>query len=231
MRLRTFVVLGAALGALYTASPARAQQRTTTTYRTTTAPSGEVVVVEQPTTYAEPGVAYAEPGMYAPPRRDPIRVRFGIDGTGGAMFRHGNDAGFGGLRGRIGLQLGDWFAIYYQATGLVGAFMHGNSGEDRALGMLFNTGMLEVTVFDMVQLGVGPSADIIWGCSEHGQSGTTCNNNGPYFGLDGRVAVAILPHMGGNRMGLTLSADVHPTWIDSDHIGLSVLGGIGFDVF
>jgi hypothetical protein len=234
MRLRTLIGLGAIALALATTAPAMAQQ-TTTVYQTPppppttvyrTAPPGTTVYTTTTPTTTSPVVVETE----ARPRRHMIRFRFGIDGTGGAFVR-GPQLAFGGLRARLGIQLGDWFSLYYQPTGLVGAFMHRADGRDAAAGLLWNSFLAEVTLFDIVQLGAGPSVDFVWGCSDTPNSSLSCSDHGPFFGIDGRVAVVIGHDMMGSRGGLTLSADVHPTWYADDTVGLAVLGGIGIDMY
>jgi hypothetical protein len=222
MRLRTLVGLGALCVALGATSMASAQQRGTRVYR---AGDRDTVYIEEraPAPYA---VQQREADRY---RRSPIRPRFGIDATGGA-FARGPQAAFGGLRARLGLQLGDWFSIYYMPTGLIGGFFD-QRDDDAMVGLMFNSLMAEVTFFDMLQLAVGPSLDFIWGCTDDPQSALSCDDSGPHFGLDGRVAIAIGGGMEHGRGGLTLSADVHPTWYADDTVGVTVLGGIGVDMF
>ena len=219
MRLRTLAILGASCAALGSASLASAQT-TQRVYQTT---PGTVVVVDDE---RAPDYRMEESNARY---RNPIRPRFGLDGTGGAFVR-GPEAAFGGLRARLGLQLGDWFSIYYMPTGLVGGFLSSRAN-DAVVGLMYNTLMAEVTLFDMVQLGVGPSIDLTWGCADDRQGDLSCADHGPFFGLDGRVAVVIGGDMEHGRGGLTLSADVHPTWYNDDAVGITVLGGIGVDMY
>jgi hypothetical protein len=102
---------------------------------------------------------------------------------------------------------------------------------DGVAGVMFNTGMLELTIADVFQIGAGPSMDWIWGCAETIQDEVSCAESGPYFGLDGRVAVVIGDQGPGTRSGFTLSADVHPVWLDDDHVGVTMLGGAGFELY
>ncbi len=213
MRLRTLIGLGVMALTLATTAPLMAQQPTTTVYRAST-PTG-TVLVEQP----------------APaPRRHLFRLRLGLDATGGA-FAHGPQLAFGGLRARVGIELGDFFALYYQPTGLVGAFIHSQEGENAVAGLMWNSFLAELTLFDMVQVAAGPSVDFVWGCTDAVQSRTSCTDHGAFFGIDGRVAIVIGHDMMGSRGGLTLSADVHPTWYSDHNVGLAVLGGVGLDMY
>jgi hypothetical protein len=45
------------------------------------------------------------------------------------------------------------------------------------------------------------------------------------------VAFVLGGHGPGRRGGVTLSADVHPTFYEWDEVALSVIGGLGFDLY
>lgn len=160
------------------------------------------------------------------------RIRFGISGLGGGQWAGGPDLGMGGAALRLGVQLGDWLALYYQPTGLIASIVDRDPGRDSIAGQMWNTGMIEVTLFDMLQIGGGPSADFIWGCDESIQDEVACANSDVAFGLDGRVAL-VFGGMGdpGSRQGFVIEARVHPTWYDEDDASIAVLGGLGFEVY
>ena len=161
-----------------------------------------------------------------------LRFRFGISGLGGAQLGGGPDLGMGGLALRVGVQLGDWGAIYYQPTGLVGSGVdrEGATGDSIA-GQMWNTGMIELTFFDVLQIGGGPSADFIWGCEETIQDEVACADSDIAFGLDGRLALVLGGAEPGQRDGFVIEARVHSTWYDTEDASIAVLGGLGYDVY
>lgn len=160
------------------------------------------------------------------------RFRFGITGLGGAQWGGGPELGMGGAALRLGIQLGDWGAIYYQPTGLVASAMNRERDGDSILGQLWNTGMIELTIFDLVQIGGGPSADFVWGCDATIQDEVACAGESVAFGLDGRLAL-VLGGMGmvGQRQGFVLEARFHASWYDSEDAAIAVVGGAGYELY
>lgn len=177
--------------------------------------------------YYEAGYEYEQPAE----AHEFARVRLGVSGVGGGHFANGPDIGMGGLQLRLGMQVGQIVGFYYMPTGLIGSIVDRPGSAGSVAGLLWNTGIVEVTLADMVQLGVGPSVDWIWGCSRDFQSEVACDSTDAYFGMHGRVAFVLGGHGPGRRGGVTLSGDVHPTFYDWDDPGLSVLGGLGFELY
>ena len=158
-------------------------------------------------------------------RYDRSRVRFGISGVGGAFLgaAHG---GMGGISARVGVQVNDVFAVYIQGHGLIGQFFP--TPDDHLAGFAFHTLMFELTLGNAVQLGVGPSLDFVWGCSDSYQP--SCTGTGPYLGGDARVAFLIGREHPTRRSGVAFSIDVHPTWFGED-ASVAVLFGIGYELY
>ncbi len=184
---------------------------------------------------AQDRVYVVEDGEYmqqAPPERPAyLRFRFGASGVGGAVIASGPDIGMGGAQLRFGINMGDMLAFYYQPTGLIGSFIDRPDGSESIAGLMWNTAMAELTFADMLQLGVGPSMDFVWGCDNRFQNEIECDASNPIFGIHGRVAVVLGGDGPGRRGGLTLSADVHPMFYEWDEVALSVIGGLGFDLY
>lgn len=162
---------------------------------------------------------------------DFARFRFGISGLGGYSFAGGPDQGLGGAALRLGVQLGDLFAIYYQPTGLIGSFTNRDPGRDSISGQMWNTGMLDLTLFDMLQIGGGVSADFIWGCDETIQEEVACAESDIAFGAEGRLALVLGGAEPGYRDGFVIEARIHSTWYDDDDASVAVLGGLGYEVY
>ncbi|MDQ3036217.1 MAG: hypothetical protein M3Y87_27700 [Myxococcota bacterium] len=162
---------------------------------------------------------------------DFVRFRFGASGVGGGHWAGGPDIGMGGAQLRLGVQIGQMFAVYYQPTGLVGSIVDRPGSAGSAAGLLWNTAMAEVTLADFIQIGGGPSMDFVWGCDRNFQAEVDCDSTDPFIGAHGRVALALGGHGPGRRGGVTISADVHPTWYRSDDPSIAVLGGIGFELY
>lgn len=155
------------------------------------------------------------------------RLRLGISGLGGGFVgpTHG---GVGGLALRVGVQLNDIVAIYLQGQGLLGEYVP-DPRPSSIVGFAFHSAMVEFTLLDMIQLGAGPSIDVIWGCNETNAGGAYCGRSGAFFGGDFRVAI-IAGHRGVNhRSGVTFSIDAHPTWV-GDLMG-TIVFGIGGEMY
>lgn len=147
---------------------------------------------------------------------DAPRPRVGISLAGGG-FAGSVHGGYGGLQGRLGVQwLG--FAMYVQSQGLVGG-IGPDRGSDAVVGGLLNTLMFEATA-GILRLGAGPGLDFFWGCSSP-QHPNVCSTVGPYFSLDARLALQVLP--------FSISLDVHPTWLAKDEIATWMTLGVGLD--
>jgi hypothetical protein len=67
----------------------------------------------------------------------------------------------GGAQLRLGINIGDMVAFYYQPTGLIGAFVDRPDGSGSVAGLMWNTAMAELTFVDMLQVGIGPSMDFV----------------------------------------------------------------------
>lgn len=155
------------------------------------------------------------------------RLRLGISGAGGGFFG-ADHGGLGGVQVRVGVQFTDMVAVYLQGQGLVGEYLP-DPRPTSVAGFVFHSAMIELTLFDRLQLGAGPSIDVLWGCASY-NTGTVCGNSGAFYGGDLRVAV-VLGHGGpGRRHGLTLSIDAHPTWIGRDVIN-TMLFGLGGELY
>jgi len=147
---------------------------------------------------------------------------------------NGPEIAGGGLELRAGIQIGDAFAVYYMPVGLIGAFIDRPFDGDTTAGALYNTAMVDITLFDLFTFGAGPSIDFVWGCSNLVQTEVDCEASDAFFGSHGRLALNLMPVMGamGTRHALTISFDVHPTvfsW-DNETVGVTMLGGIGYEM-
>lgn len=155
------------------------------------------------------------------------RFRFGINAAGGGLAGD-HEAGMGGGQLRLGAQINDLFAIYYQGEGFIGAW----STDSRLAGMLYNVAMAELTLADVFQLGLGPSLDYVWGCRDpNGNRDLACANEGPFFGADARLAVVLGGEGPHNRHGVTFSATIHPTWFAEDSVSVAALLGVGYEMY
>ena len=157
---------------------------------------------------------------YSPPR-----VRFGINGHGGG-FVGATHGAVGGLGVRLGVQVNDLFAVYVQGQGLIGQFLP--SPGDGLAGFAFHSLMFELTLADVVQLGLGPALDFVWGCD--GTYQPSCAGTGPYLGGDARLAVVLGGRGPGRRSGLEFSFDVHPTWF-GETASVALLFGLGYELY
>lgn len=189
------------------------------------------MIAQRETMAAPPPVQVTEVAY----ERPMIRGRFGVSAVGGGTVGNSLDdpEGFmGGIALRLGLQLGDWFSVYYQPTGLIADLETSPAGDfyDEAF-TLWNSIILETTLFDFVSIGAGPSMDFYWDCEQFVQGQASCADGGAFFGLHGRAAVNIGGALFGQRGAVNLSFDIHPTWFWDDSETLSMLGGLGVELY
>jgi hypothetical protein len=153
------------------------------------------------------------------------RFRYGADLGGGWMFTGGDGGGLSGasITGslRLGWQLNDQLAIYYQgdlpigfAAGSVGSYDY--SGAAVVLG---NGVMGEWTFGDILSLAAGPSLDYAAGAVCSSTLSTSCiGSAGAYFGFQARVSVSLVSQsMGENtrRRGLRFGLSSHTSVIEA----------------
>lgn len=194
------------------------------------AQTGEIEVGEAEFGEIEEEVAAgkAEGEMEAPREvegaRPGIRPRVGVMALGGGMLEDVEGWLVGGAL-QLGVQLGDWFAIYYQPTGLYAA-IDTPAGTDDAF-TLWNPLLAELTLFDVVSIAGGPSVDIYEEC----EANVACSQDDVYFGAHGRVALNLGGMGAGQRHAFQVSFEVHPTWFNDDLMTLSMLGGIGVQMY
>jgi hypothetical protein len=154
--------------------------------------------------------------------KDSAHFRFGMGLDADYLLAPGSTGiqGFGaGLELRLGAQVNQWFAVYYQPHAIVGGTLSigssvvpGTPGLPSAnlIGAVFNSGLAELTL-PILHLGAGPSADII-GVKNYSLTTGVANSFGAYFGIDGRAAIVIGGHGPGRHLGFAINANVHPTF-------------------
>lgn len=156
------------------------------------------------------------------------RLRFGVSGLGGG-FVGSTHGGEGGVAVRLGVQLDDVVAIYVQGQGLVGEYVP-DPRPTSLVGFAFHSLMVDFTLLDTIQLGAGPSLDVIWACDATNAGAYYCGRSGAYFGGDFRAAI-IVHHTGPrHRAGVVFSIDAHPTWVYDELLGTLVFG-IGGELY
>jgi hypothetical protein len=154
-----------------------------------------------PPYYGPPRPMYYGPG----PGLDRPRLRFAFGATGGPYIGD-NFGGAGGLWGQAGVQINRLIGVYYQThamLGVVGA--KGGCGLNCTFfgGIWLNEIMIDFTIQDVLQLGIGPSFDLF-----------SVNNFTEGFpGVDARIGVALGNRNAWRRGGFFLGVDIHPTFI------------------
>ncbi|AKF03501.1 hypothetical protein [Sandaracinus amylolyticus] len=171
-------------------------------------------------------------GADAPPR-DFVRPRAGFSLLGGYTVSE-PEGWMMGASARLGVQIGDWFSVYYQPTALYASLQTARDRQDGAF-TFWSSFLVEATLADWVSVGVGPSVDIWTGCDEGVLADTQidapvgCTADEPFFGLHGRVALNIPTYASGDRNAIQVSFEVHPTWFGDGFETVAFLGGLGFD--
>ena len=150
----------------------------------------------------------------APARADFI---LGVSVEGGGLVGP-QQAAMGGVSLRLGLDVSGPLSIFLQSQGFIGRLTSGPQGGS-AQGLMWNSVIADLH-FGPVHVGVGPSLDLAWGCTQGGPS-DGCIHGAPLFGIDGRLALQF-DHF-------VASVDVHPTFIDGD-ISTGIVGGLGWQL-
>ncbi|MDO9019915.1 MAG: hypothetical protein Q8S73_15440 [Deltaproteobacteria bacterium] len=149
------------------------------------------------------------------------RVRYGFDLGAGYMFA-------GGLRGasivgsfRLGGQLNDQLAIYYQGTLPIG-FAAGTLGgvETSGAAIVYGSGLMGEWHFsDLFSAAIGPSIDYAAGEICSGSSGLNCvGGAGAYFGIQARLSITLVAASAGQdtrRYGFRMGISSHTSFIGS----------------
>lgn len=189
------------------------------------------VVVQQQPVYAQPQPVYVQQQRPVYVQQQPQyvqrggRFRYGIDVGGGWMFTGGDGGGLSGasLTGslRLGWQLNDQLAVYYQGDlpiGLAGGTIGGREYGGAAI-VLGNGIMGEWTFGDILSLGAGPSLDYAAGavCAS-GSSSLCVGSAGVFFGFQARASVSLISASAGEntrRRGLRFGVSSHTSVISS----------------
>ncbi len=149
------------------------------------------------------------------------RLRYGFDLGAGYMFA-------GGLRGasivgsfRLGGQLNDQLAIYYQGTLPIG-FAAGTLGgvETSGAAVVYGSGLMGEWHFsDLFSAAIGPSVDYAAGEICSGSARLNCVGGvGAYFGIQARLNLTLVAASSGQdtrRYGFRIGVSSHTSFIGS----------------
>ncbi|UJR86255.1 hypothetical protein [Sandaracinus amylolyticus] len=192
----------------------------------------EVDVFESPTTpegveLASHARQPADAPMYIEqPAAELARFRLGASVIGGGMLGD-LDGWLVGGNLRVGTQLGPWFAFYYAPT-----FLYAGLSDSDGAFVFWSSFVGEVTFWDLVSVGVGPSVDIYDDCNPRVRGNAACSRvDEAFFGLHGRVAVNLGAGGPGERGAVSVSFEVHPTWFGNDLSAVAMLGGVGAELY
>jgi hypothetical protein len=175
----------------------------------------------------------APPGAERPAEeaRDRVRLRGGFSVNGGVFLLPANPTGGAfGVAGRAGVQFNRYVSLYYQNTPIVGATV-AREGSMRSGTIVFadyNSLLLNLTLFHLIELGAGPSLDYV--ALARGSlmlagldtSASASTGTGIAAGAHGRFAV--------NIGGLSLGVDAHPLFLSTGK-ALSLTTGLGAEWF
>lgn len=185
-----------------------------------------------------PAPVVAVPAGAAPARstpeegvRDGVRLRGGFSVAGGVFLLPANPVGgAASISGRIGVQFNHYFGLYYQNTPIVGATVAHDKRSGTVVAGDFNSLLVNLTLFHMLEIGAGPSLDLL--AIAKGSISTMGANaesgKGLVAGGHGRVAFNVggLSGNGPRRSGFVIGADAHPLFL-STGAALSLTIGVG----
>jgi hypothetical protein len=161
---------------------------------------------------------------------DGVRFRggFGIHGGLGLVSTTGGAAQgpLAALSVRLGVQFNHSLALFYQQMPQLFGMM--TSGGVTAMFLDYNALLLNVTLGDMFEIGVGPSFDYISMAALTGVGLTSGSGTG--FGVHGRTALIFGSRIPGvaRRSGFTLGVDLHPVFFEGGTLFMLTLG-VGSD--
>jgi hypothetical protein len=178
----------------------------------------------------------------APPPQDHGRFRFGADFALGFASVLSSSVAATGVAVcflvRAGWQFSDVLALYYQA-GVPGGVLWGTvrpSGspiDQGLIGLWTNSALIELTAFNRLHLGLGPSVDggAVQVCSSQASTGRyACVGSGGWGpGLDARIAYTAGPVRSGRRWGASFGVDLHGSLLFPTETALTALGVVGID--
>jgi hypothetical protein len=212
--------VAAALTVVLLSTTSLAQEATVTA--SPAAPSGTVVV--QPAA-AQP---VTENKRKEEEEKDSAHFRFGMGLDANYLFSPNRLQGLGiGVQVRLGAQINQWMAAYYQAHGVLGGTL-ADSGSlmgtgTGIIGTVFNSGIFEATL-PVLHVGAGPSVDVI------GVKGLMTGATQVCFGLEGRAAIVIGGHGPGRHGGFAINFNVHPSFWESTVL-MTFSAGIGGEMY
>ncbi|MFO0761455.1 MAG: hypothetical protein U0359_33560 [Byssovorax sp.] len=188
---------------------------------------------------AEETLTVTPPVTEERPIRDGVRLRFGMSLNGGWYRGLTGDGPAVGLAGRLGLQLGHYFGLYYQNTPILTFNPESQlrSGAGMTLGFSdYNSVLASLTLGHALELAAGPSYDYVYTVNCSGvfkgiASTIGCARssfNGP--GAHGRAALMLggLVDRGPRRRGFTINGDVHPVFLP-EGTAMTLTLGVGGD--
>jgi len=167
------------------------------------------------------GAALGAAGVYAPDAHADPRVRGGFSLNGGYFGAASSaDSAPGAaisLAGRVGVQIGDVFGLYYQNTPMGWILFEGPTfvgGSD------YNSVLADFTIGDILGLGIGPSLDLI--------SGGVLRASGGLVepGAHGRVALLLGSTGMDRRQAFAIGIDPHVMYFNQGVL-VSLTAGIG----
>jgi hypothetical protein len=125
------------------------------------------------------------------------------------------------LSGRIGVQIGSVFSLYYQNMPTVVVLTDGSG----TILLDYNSFLADCTIANIVGLGIGPSADVVV------LTGSNVSATKVLPGLHTRLAFYFSgkpESQDGRRKSLSLGIDMHPTFGPGGTF-LTLQGGLGYE--
>ncbi len=163
---------------------------------------------------------------------DRARFRGGVSAFGGAYVFGGYGIPFGGVEGRLGVQIKDWVAVYAEPAVLLG-FQIGQKSAG-AIARVSLGVIPEFTVADLWFIGAGPEAYAVIGGSADSNGGVVFGG-GSVIGVDFRTGFAFGSKRPGRRKCFTIAFDgrldfFHDRALTAQTNGTTTQlgGGVGF---
>jgi hypothetical protein len=162
---------------------------------------------------------------------DHARFRGGISAYGGAYVFAGHGIPYGGIEGRLGVQIKDWVAVYAEPAFLVGAALGNNGGGVVARASI---GVIpEFTIADLWFIGAGPEIYAVAGGAANSNTGGVFFAGGSIVGINARTGFAFGSKRPGRRKCFTIALDMRLDFFRGDTVTIAtgsetVGNGVGF---
>lgn len=157
-------------------------------------------------------------------KADHVHVRGGFTIGGGVGFGDNTTGAMIGAGFRLGVQFNRWFGLYYQNSPMVSLLASNDGGSVHAGFLDYNSGVLNLSLAHIVEIGAGPSGDYVSIASCNLDTAGCASDSRFAFGVHSRFAIN--PFAGAFHIGV----DAHPIFLPGGTL-TTITAGLGGEWF